>query len=74
WIQFELGYCRALPRREPFQKFSKAQDNPRRGFGNSFQPAIDVPRSLTLRPRKDHGLPLAVSLPLAQRFFSKEHA
>ncbi|CAG7893589.1 unnamed protein product [Brassica rapa] len=35
-----------LPRREPFQKFSKAQDKlrPRRGFGNSFQPAIDAPR------------------------------
>jgi len=32
--------------REPFQKFSKAQDKPRpkRGFGNSFQPAIDAPR------------------------------
>ncbi|KAK7302955.1 hypothetical protein RJT34_13852 [Clitoria ternatea] len=39
---------RALPRREPFQKFSKAQGKPRpkRGFGNSFQPAIDAPRIL----------------------------
>jgi hypothetical protein len=28
------------------QKFSKAQDKlrPRRGFGNSFQPAIDAPK------------------------------
>ncbi|KEH31556.1 hypothetical protein MTR_4g098835 [Medicago truncatula] len=36
----------ALPRGEPFQKFSKAKDKPRpkRGFGNSFQPAIDAPR------------------------------
>ncbi|RZC28174.1 hypothetical protein D0Y65_000267 [Glycine soja] len=37
---------RALPLREPFQKFSKARAEPRpkRGFGNSFQPAIDAPR------------------------------
>nr|VDC88047.1 unnamed protein product [Brassica oleracea] len=44
--KIELKICRALPRREPFQKFSKAQDKlrPRRGFGNSFQPAIDAPR------------------------------
>ncbi|KAG5067882.1 hypothetical protein JHK85_000259 [Glycine max] len=36
----------ALPLREPFQKFSKARAEPRpkRGFGNSFQPAIDAPR------------------------------
>uniref|UniRef100_A0A2C9UY74 Uncharacterized protein n=1 Tax=Manihot esculenta TaxID=3983 RepID=A0A2C9UY74_MANES len=36
----------ALPRREPFQKFSTARVKPRpkRGFGNSFQPAIDAPR------------------------------
>ncbi|RHN63126.1 hypothetical protein MtrunA17_Chr4g0054911 [Medicago truncatula] len=36
----------ALPQGEPFQKFSKAKDKPRpkRGFGNSFQPAIDAPR------------------------------
>ncbi|KAK2977961.1 hypothetical protein RJ640_029671 [Escallonia rubra] len=34
------------PKREPFQKFSMAQGEPRpkRGFGNSFQPAIDAPR------------------------------
>ncbi|KAL5822929.1 hypothetical protein ACOSQ4_020829 [Xanthoceras sorbifolium] len=40
--------CRALPKREPFKKFSKAKAEPRpkRGFGNSFQPAIDVPRLL----------------------------
>ncbi|KAL5823031.1 hypothetical protein ACOSQ3_020878 [Xanthoceras sorbifolium] len=40
--------CRALPKREPFQKFSKAKAEPRpkRGFGNSFQPAIDAPRLL----------------------------
>ncbi|CAL9219917.1 unnamed protein product, partial [Arabidopsis halleri] len=44
--KLRLEYCRALPQREPFQKFSKAQDKlrPRRGFGNSFQPAIDAPR------------------------------
>ncbi|WZZ39274.1 hypothetical protein YC2023_035533 [Brassica napus] len=44
--QFSLNPLKALPRREPFQKFSKAQDKlrPRRGFGNSFQPAIDAPR------------------------------
>ncbi|KAK8572600.1 hypothetical protein V6N13_048185 [Hibiscus sabdariffa] len=43
----DLNYsCRALPRREPFQKFSKAGGKPRpkRGFGNSFQPALDAPR------------------------------
>ncbi|EEF34210.1 conserved hypothetical protein [Ricinus communis] len=36
----------ALHQKEPFQKFSKAEDVPRpkRGFGNSFQPAIDAPR------------------------------
>ncbi|RDX78474.1 hypothetical protein CR513_41250, partial [Mucuna pruriens] len=36
----------ALPQREPFQKFSKAgaKPRPKRGFGNSFQPAIDAPR------------------------------
>nr|DAD23226.1 TPA_asm: hypothetical protein HUJ06_024689 [Nelumbo nucifera] len=30
----------------PFQKFSEARGKPRpkRGFGNSFQPAIDAPR------------------------------
>ena len=39
--------CRALPKNgSPFQKFSKARAEPRpkRGFGNSFQPAIDAPR------------------------------
>ncbi|EEF33495.1 conserved hypothetical protein [Ricinus communis] len=41
-----LENCRTLPQREPFQKFSKAKGKPgpKRGFGNSFQPAIDAPR------------------------------
>ncbi|PWA70562.1 Aspartic peptidase [Artemisia annua] len=42
-------YTLALPlKREPFQKFSMAKGDPRprRGFGNSFQPAIDTPRLL----------------------------
>lgn len=45
-IKLRTKNCRALPRREPFQKFSKARAEPRptRGFGNSFQPAIDAPR------------------------------
>ncbi|KAL5756167.1 hypothetical protein ACOSQ2_020913 [Xanthoceras sorbifolium] len=46
--KFSNWNCRALPNREPFQKFSKAKAEPRpkRGFGNSFQPAIDAPRLL----------------------------
>jgi hypothetical protein len=45
-MSFSFSFIRALPQREPFQKFSKAKAKPRpkRGVGNSFQPAIDVPQ------------------------------
>lgn len=34
------------PRTVPFQKVStaKAEPRPKRGFGNSFQPAVDAPQ------------------------------
>ncbi|CAI8588544.1 unnamed protein product [Vicia faba] len=53
WLFFALksncrwiGILETLPIRESFQKFSKArvEPKPKRGFGNSFQPAIDAPQ------------------------------
>jgi hypothetical protein len=45
-LTWSFSFLRALPQREPFQKFSKAKakPSPKRGVGNSFQPAIDVPQ------------------------------
>ncbi|WZZ89301.1 hypothetical protein YC2023_117880 [Brassica napus] len=66
-ISFLSGLM-ALTRTEPFQKFSRAQDKLRlrRGFGNSFQPAIDAPRLVPNKlrhcpKRKDGFLQLKVS-------------